>query len=65
MSYKQKRHLLDSTTFRFHAILASCPLGPATAHGLGILTEMDVIYMERYTSHRAIHAKIQVRRSIG
>ncbi len=44
-------------------ILASCPLGPATAHGVGILTEMDVICIRRYTSH--IHAKNQVRRSIG
>ena len=34
--------------------LASCPWGPATAHGVGILTELYVIYMERYTSHRAI-----------
>ncbi len=25
-------------------LLASCPWGPATAHGVGILTEMDVIY---------------------
>ncbi len=36
--------------------LASCPLGPAT--GVGMLTEMHVIYMERYTSHCA-------HRSIG
>ncbi len=35
-------------------ILASCPWGPATAHGVGLLTEMYAIYMERYTSHRAI-----------
>ncbi len=34
--------------------LASCPLGPVTAHGVGILTEMHVIYMGRYTSHRAM-----------
>ncbi len=32
--------------------LASCPWGPATAHGVGLLTEMYAIYMERYTSHR-------------
>ncbi len=32
-------------------LLASCPLGPATAHGVGILTELYVIYMERYISH--------------
>ena len=25
--------------------LASCPLGPVTAHGVGILTEMHVIYI--------------------
>ncbi len=28
-----------------NVILASCPLGPATAHGVGILTEMHVIYI--------------------
>ena len=28
--------------------LASCPSGPVTAHGVGILTEMHVIYIERY-----------------
>ncbi len=28
--------------------LASCPLGPATAHGVGILTEMDVISISVY-----------------
>ena len=35
-------------------ILASCPWGPATAHGLGTLTEMYVIYIEGHTSHRGI-----------
>ena len=30
-----------------HMLHASCPWGPATAHGVGTLTEMDVIYMER------------------
>ena len=25
--------------------LASCPWGPATAHGVGLLTEMYAIYM--------------------
>ncbi len=34
--------------------LASCPWGPATAHGVGLLTEMYAIYMERYASHRAM-----------
>ncbi len=34
--------------------LASCPWGPATAYGVGILTELYVIHMERSTSHRAI-----------
>ncbi len=34
--------------------LASCPWGPATAHGVGLLIEMYVIYMETCTSHRAI-----------
>ena len=33
-----------------HNILASCPLGPATARRVGILTEMHVVYIERYTS---------------
>ena len=35
-------------------LLASCPLGPATANGVGLLTEIYAIYMEKYTSHRAI-----------
>ncbi len=26
--------------------LASCPWGPATAHGVGLLTEMYAIYIE-------------------
>ncbi len=38
----------------YNYILASCPWGPATANGVGILTELYVIYMEGYTSHRAI-----------
>ncbi len=42
-------HLLSN-----HSILASCPWGPATAHGVGILTELYAIYVERSTSHRAI-----------
>ncbi len=33
-------------------ILAICPWGPATAHGVGILTELYVIYIERNASHR-------------
>ncbi len=36
-----------------HDELSSCPWGPATAHGVGILTELYVIYMERSTSHHA------------
>ncbi len=32
-------------------LLASCQWGPATAHGVGTLTEMYVIYMVRYASH--------------
>ncbi len=35
-------------------VLASCPWGLATAHGVGLLTEMYVIYMETCTSHRTI-----------
>ena len=34
--------------------LASCPSGPATVHGVGLLTEMYAIYIETSTSHRAI-----------
>ena len=34
--------------------LASCPWRPATAHGVGLLTETYVIYMETCTSHRAM-----------
>ena len=30
-----------------HSELASCPLGPATAHGEGTLTEMEVMYKIR------------------
>ncbi len=36
---------------RNFVLLASCPWGPATAHGVGILTKLYVIYMERYSSH--------------
>ncbi len=44
-----------------HPILLTCDnsstgqlsMGPVTAHGMGILTETYVIYMERYASHRA------------
>ncbi len=32
--------------------LASCPLGPATAYGVNLLTEIYVIYMETHTLHR-------------
>ncbi len=35
-------------------VLASCPWGPVTANGVDLLTEIYVIYMETYTSHRAI-----------
>ncbi len=47
--------------------LASCPWGPATANGVGLLTEMYVIYIERSTTHRAIclHTENQAPRSIG
>ncbi len=30
-------------------MLVSCPWGPATAHGVGILTELYAIFMDRYT----------------
>ncbi len=30
------------------------PIGPATAHGMGIMTELYVKYMERYASHPAM-----------
>ncbi len=40
------------------------PMGAGlTAYGVGILSELYVIYMERSTSH--IHTKIQVHWSIG
>ena len=45
--------LTDNTSC--NVLLASCQLGPATAHGVGILTVIHAIYIERYTSHRAIH----------
>ena len=32
-------------------LLASCPWGPATVDGVGLLTEMYAIYIERYSSH--------------
>ena len=35
-------------------LLASCPWGPATVHGVGILTALYVIYMGTYVSHCAI-----------
>ncbi len=44
-------------------LLASCPWGPATAHGVGILIKLHVIYMERCSSHRAI--KNEAPRSNG
>ena len=37
-----------------YVLLASCLFGPATANGVGILTELYVIYIETNTSHRAI-----------
>ncbi len=46
-----------------HITLASYPLGPATAHGVGILTEVYVIYMERSTSH--VHRFIDCSRRGG
>ncbi len=45
-------------TLMENAKLASCQWGPVTAHGLGILTEMYVIYMERY-----LHTKNEASRS--
>ena len=30
----------------YNYVLASCPLGPVTANGVDVLTEMYVIYME-------------------
>ncbi len=35
-------------SYTHNYILASCPSGSATAHGLDVLTELYVIYMERY-----------------
>ncbi len=35
-------------------LLASCPWGPVTANGVDLLTEINAIYMEARTSHRAI-----------
>ncbi len=32
--------------FPGYELLASCPWGPATAHGVGLLTEMYAIYMD-------------------
>ena len=37
-----------------NSLLASCPWGPATAHGVGLLTEMYAIYMERCALHRTV-----------
>ena len=48
MQGKHCTHILHNS------ILASCPLGPATAREVGLFTEMYAIYMERYSSHRAI-----------
>ncbi len=43
--------------------LASCTWGLATAHGVGLLTEMYAIYMERYASlFRAVTQKWTIRR---
>ena len=36
--------------------LASCSWGLATAHGVVILTELCVIYVERYASHAKYRA---------
>ncbi len=38
----------------WHVLLASCRWGRVTAHGVGVLPEMYVIYTETYTSHRTI-----------
>ncbi len=37
--------VLLGTIWRIIRELASCPWGPVTAHGVGILTEMHVIFM--------------------
>ena len=37
-----------------NSILDSCPWAPATAHGLGTLTEMYVIYMQRFYVFKAV-----------
>ncbi len=34
---------LEFSTIINHEVLASCPWGPATAHGVGILNELYVI----------------------
>ena len=39
--------IVDSFVVCVITTLDSCPWGPATAHGVGILTELYVIYMER------------------
>ena len=57
---KDNYQILFSLPLRDNYSLASCPWGPATAHGVGILTELYVIYMERNTASRygAMHKKL-------
>ena len=52
--FKEKDSTINQLVHLCHNILASCPWGPATDHGVGLLTEMHAIYMERYASHRTI-----------
>ncbi len=45
--------VLLASYFRQHPILASCPWGLATAHGVGLLTEMyATFYGEVHASHQ-------------
>ncbi len=41
-------------SYTHNIILVSCPSGPANARGVGVLTELYVIYMKRYASHLAM-----------
>ncbi len=46
--YVDTKHIMYMTEPILHNFeLASCQLGPVTAHGVGTLSEMYVIYMER------------------
>ncbi len=50
----KKDRVYYSALIVYNTILASCPLGPVTANGVNLLTEIYVLYMETHTSHRAV-----------